>query len=526
MRGKGMWEHCKGTGAKPMPEQQAGNRFEQPTRNHVTFIAEKLGILFFFVLIFSWNSLGEAALDIFTAEFWRKLLQSASLAAGVQYFIGAGAFFFVLLLVAIFAFIAWRRTFFYLQEDCLIYEKRTLMKRYSKLPLQNIASVNLERNVFERIVGTSKVKIDINSAQTANKTGFTIILNQALAQQFHDALTLRRQALAQGDAYTAQPLQNTQSPILTTPRREVISFTNGQAIVHMLLSAPVLQAIFVLFSFVTPLLGREGDMDHSTILSSALFFIVLGCGAWIFSALRLFRYRVERDAHNIYITSGLLKQTSYAFHESRIHAVWVRQPLLARLFRLYFIEVAVVGLGNEKNETPQLCLLTNHAQMQRVLAECAPRFVGCKGYVIPQHKAALFPLCFWTLLLCMLSLLLLLIPITNAWMLPLAFSLLCIVGAALNYRTKSVAMDSELFTYSSGIFSNRSGYFRYSTIQDVNLRSNFLLKRSGAARMTLTLLSGAKQKMHHTGWFAYESLEKAALQTVAHADSAAQLLQL
>ena len=495
--------------------------FEKPTRNHASFIVERLGIVFFALLFFGWNSLGDSVRRLLNPSFWRGITAQTFLLYGRSFLLGGGLVLLLILAVLIFSVFVWRKTFFYLQDDCLVYEQRTLFHHSAKLPLQNIATVNLERSLLERLLGTAKVKVDANSASTANKTNFTFILHQVTAQQLHDSLLARRAALLQGEGEenpSAAP-----EPMAASPRVEVISFSAPRVLLHRLLSIPFLQGIVVLIVFGSSFIGPGGyGLPLAEVLPSLLFFVFCGVIAAIYSTLNLMNYRVARDATHIYISCGLLKKVSYSFHEQRIQGVFVKQPLLARLFGFYSIEVAVVGLGNEKKETPQLCLLTTKAQMERVLALCAPQYTECTGQKIRPSKAALLPLALRTLFLSLLSLLFLFAPIPNAWILPAAATLLCVLGGILSHRTKALQFDGRVLHYTRGVFTRFTGMFRYGNLQDADIRGNRLMTRLGAARLTVTLLSGMKQKVHQTGWFSGELLDELGGKVVANEDASVE----
>ncbi len=490
--------------------------FERPTRNHVSFIVERMGITFFLLLVFGWNSMGSSLQAIFTKEFWLNLLDSAESFGLKGAYLSSVLFLLALLVLLLFFLFSWHKTVFYIKDDCLVYEKRTLYKRMSKLPLQNIATVNVERNLFERFVGTSKVKVDLNSTQTANKTDFVFILHQALAQEFHETLLLRRAALLQGEEAAL--------PGVASPRMPVISYTFLQVFAHRLLSLPWVQMVTVGLTVGIPLFtaGETSQLGETLFsLFAILLFAVVG---FVFSLLNLADFRLERDETNLYISYGRLKKSSYSFRESRVNAVFIRQPALARLFGLYSVELAVVGMGNEKKETPQLCLLTTKEQMQRVMESCVPAFTHCTGEERLQHRVAWLSLTLRTLLLGALAAPLCLIPLAHAWLLPLAVFALCIIGAVLSYRTKTLRYDSTLLQYTSGIFSKRTGVFRYGNIQSTLLRSNRLYQKFAAGRLLFFLLSGPKTKLQRTGLFPLGDLEEIGERAAKCSDSSGEFI--
>jgi putative membrane protein len=226
---------------------------------------------------------------------------------------------------------------------------------------------------------------------------------------------------------------------------------------------------------------------------------------------------------NLYINCGLIRKTSYTFAHEKVNAVFIKQPVLARIFGLYSIEVAVVGLGNEKAETPQLCLLVNKAQMEQVIAQCAADFT-CGGTTISSHKAALIPAAVQTVILSSLTLLLLFTYNPYTWFIFVTVFVFSAMGGWLAYKTKTIAYDNGVFHYSKGIFAKQKAMFKYGDIQDTRIRTNFLLRGMNVGKMSLNILSGAKMKAHRTGYFELPNFETVSSRVVEHEDSSTGLL--
>ncbi len=494
--------------------------FGNPTRNHITIIIERLGVVFLTLILAISGNISNSLNRIFDPEFWKGLFSEASSLNDTVVVLGGLGLLLIVGIVLSIAFLHWLKTFFYIDGQNFIYERKTLFKKYSKLPIANIATVNIQRSVFERFAGTSKVKLDLNSSHTANRTDFSFVLRQ------NDAEALR------STLYTLKARQDANNPAKTKTvttesslRQPVISFSNTEVIRHKLLSISLWQALAGIFViFVAPLLDAQGSRDLKSILPVALVTLAGAAALMIWGTLNLLGYTVERDEKNIFIQCGLIKKTSYTFESQKIHAVFVKQPVLARIFGLYSIEVAVVGLGNEKAETPQLCLLVNKAQAEKVLLQCAADF-ECQGTTIPSHKAALIPATIQALVPTVAVLVFFMYSLfPYAYAVSAATFIFIALRGWLSYKTKTIAYDDSVFHYAKGIFSKRKVMFKYGNIQDTRIKTNFLLSRLGAGRMSLNILSGSKMKAHQTGYFELPHFEQVSNRVVEHEDSSIGLL--
>jgi putative membrane protein len=240
----------------------------------------------------------------------------------------------------------------------------------------------------------------------------------------------------------------------------------------------------------------EGTALYNALPAAALALLSWLAGM-VMQFMSAYGFRVEKDDKTFFITSGLLKKKQYMFDKDKVNAVIVRRPLLARLFGYYRAEVAVVGLGNDKHETPQMCLLVKKQELERILGECAPDFV-CAAKPVKSHKAGLAAsLCFYLILSAVVAVVISRIHI----LLSIAVVLLGVIFAVFSYRNKTVAADDSVFSYSRGLFSIVNGCFKYEGIQTAQFKSNVFLKHKGIGKIRISILSAGSVSLHTTGWF-------------------------
>ncbi len=458
--------------------------FSKPKRNHITIILEQIGAVGVVLITFAFSLLFEIASDLKRGVNIRYILKYSAV-GNIPAPVAAVAAVLCIVLVLWLVF-RWSKTVFYIESGYLVVEKNTLMHRTSRLPLSSISTVNLERSVFERMVGTAKIKLDINSAATANKTDFIFVLPFETAKAFEHELT--NQSATEVDE--AQPDE----------RRLICSFTWAQALRDVLLGQPLAQiAVF----FVLLALGLPVDkLAFGTgAIYKALPAVTLAVLSWfagmVMQFMSAYGFKVERDDNRFYITSGLMKKKQYVFDKDKVNAVFVRQPLLARASGYYRAEIAVVGLGNDKHETPQICLLVKKQELERILGECAPDFM-CAEKPLQSHKAGLVAsLCFYVLLSAAAAVAALKIHI----LLSAALVVLGVVFGLFSHKHKSLAADDKVFSYSRGLFSLTRGYFRYDSIQTAAFKTNIFFVKKDVGKIRVSILSSSSVSLHTTGWF-------------------------
>ena len=171
-------------------------------RCHFSIIIESVWQFWLVILIFLFNQIDEVL------DFIRSLddgtLREFMAGGGL---IGLLAILALTLLVFLWQFLRWRKTLITLDGNLIIIERNTLNKKKSTIAIENVSAVNMERNLFERIVGTYRLKLDTNSMTTANKTDVSIVLREDVALAFRQLIIARMNILKGGQGQMAEERQ-------------------------------------------------------------------------------------------------------------------------------------------------------------------------------------------------------------------------------------------------------------------------------------------------------------------------------
>ena len=150
-------------------------------RNHPTYMIES-----------SWGAVLVLFMMFFNGiDSWIKEIQSV-LEGGDKvtlYVIGiTGGIVLFFLIALFFSFFRWRKTTLTVADGSLTWEQATIFSKRQEFSISSISNVNLEQNLFERIVGTYKLKIDTSSISTAESTDMKIILGKKEAMEVRNLI--------------------------------------------------------------------------------------------------------------------------------------------------------------------------------------------------------------------------------------------------------------------------------------------------------------------------------------------------
>ena len=490
----------------------------EPTRCHFTAIFEN-------VLKFFWQLLPAFILPVLTTgnlvkQAWIILL--AVLAC---------------FLIALFIqFLAWRKTWLSAESGQLLIESGLFWKKHQAIPFDKINTVDLSRNIFQRIVGTCRLKIDTGAVTGGPKRGAEVnlvfSLDQAIAIRSH-VLALASGVDSFRDDYVAAPqyqpapvapsvpepgslagdgakanyiraeaaARTTAKPGAAQPRAEIrarpVDFFLYGITQNKLLGGIVV--IFSVLTFAGELVGEQAEAAAGSFLkelfqtisgwnlfaivltaavSLVLFYTAASLISILYALIRFHNFRASRVEDNIHIEYGLLTVKSYTIPVKNIHAVIIGQNLLRQWLGQCSVEIVSIGYGDEKNEVALLLPLIRLKSFDTAIGQLLPEYED-QLELIPAPRAA-----FWRYQL--LPQFLLLLAASGCALLwpPALFGLIAAMpllfyNRYLNYRNAGINYSSERIEVRCGGFNRRRFRVRLPVVQSVGAYSHPLIERSG-----------------------------------------------
>lgn len=335
-------------------------------RNHYTYIFEQLWKWLFVILAFLLGNEESILIGI-------DLIKKGNIMQGI---IAMWGILGVLLILLLWQTNRWYRTTLTIQDGTITSVRATLMRRVNTIAIANISNINMEQNLFERIVGTYRLKIDTNSLSTADITDLELLLKKRDAEKVKHLIftmlkELRESAAALAEKNQEQPVNTfTEQPETANIPDEFdmqhgtydLAYSFGEIIRSGLVTmsvAELLSAVLMLiFAVITMAAMLRNERDILVIIPTvfvqllATFSIVANIlKKWLMN----FNFRAKRYKDKIYVSYGFLKKKEYVVPIDKINAVSVRYSFIGRITKRAVVKV--INIGGEGTESDGVQLL-------------------------------------------------------------------------------------------------------------------------------------------------------------------------
>ena len=457
------------------------------------------------------------------------------------------------LLVLGFQFLRWRKTWITLEDNLIIVERNTLRKVRNTIAIENLSAINMERNLFERIVGTYRIKMDTGSLTTANKTDISIVFAEDKATLFRQAV-LRKMAALKGQA-TEEAVSCERRPdeVIEEKRKEgqpVFHYTAGNMAAHCFYSLSLFNLLVVIagvgvFVWYVSRFGIVSFVREALGGFLVMILMVLGA-AWdlVRRFITYYNFTVYRDGADLHLHYGLLKIRSYTIPVDKITCMEIEQPVMSRLFGRYQAKVITVGVGDEKGESANLTMALPKRQFIAQLSALLPEYQigglaaeagtaaedaaaaiseGAAALAAASEEAAsdsvpeksvleksvleelekehagsnvirMAKMIKWVILIAAAAnTLILAAELPVKWVLPGAAALAALIGLMyiLAHRTAGFRLEPEMAVFANGVFCRRIHLCRYCKMQNISLSAHPLGRRYRMVTGAVHLLNQA-----------------------------------
>lgn len=334
--------------------------FNEKFRCHASIIVEKVFQLFWVILIFMAGIFGDFLEE--DAQYSPRDIVLACIVAAA-----------VILIPFIYNVLVWRKTWIYIDENAIVMEKNTINKKKITIAMVNVANVNIERNMFQTLIGTCKVKIETNSVTTDTNADMEIVLNVERAS----ALQAKVMSYISEDSHEPVNIEAEEY------NHRDDGAGNKEILKHCICTLNVWVIVFVVacvgaIIFFTSQGMEWADNEDSGSgggIAGIISTIVLAVGA-IYSVLNSFlvyyKFMAYREGDRIHISYGFFHKKTHNISVKRINSIKIVSPVIGRIFGTAYVQVICAGIGNDPTEMSYLTLATSRDKVYDIIHQLIP----------------------------------------------------------------------------------------------------------------------------------------------------------
>lgn len=420
----------------------------------------------------------------------------------------------VLLLISLIALLycafRWRYTFVSAEENTLIYETGKFIKKRVAIPFEKINTIDMGRNIFERLVGTCRLKIDTgaySNRQEKNNAEMNLVFSLKEADEIRSFILCR----AELDSL-AEDAENGKTAIAAREPDWVIRTGVGDFVLYGLTSSSVWKLFWIVVAgvfFVAEI--AQGFLDQALtyvmpyvewttnfisrtnialiLLGMLLFFLIsaLISDIWtvIWAAIRFYDFRVAREGRNVIVRYGLITVKNYTLQVRNIHALIIKQNVFQQMLGRCSVEAVCMGFGDEKDETALLLPIIKTSDLNKLLAVILPEYVT-EMNAHPKNKAGIYfhvvkPIIIWGAILAGSCVACSYISGVSALVNALALVLFAavVISGVLSYKNTMLDWNDNVVSVQRGGFKKVAYRIRTDAVQEVQIKANVIKKLFG-----------------------------------------------
>ncbi|MGL4571398.1 MAG: PH domain-containing protein [Clostridium sp.] len=465
---------------------------DKPFRSHISIILRSSFGFLGFIFIFLFNFVSNYFNDIdFNSIDSINTLITDNIKTGFLIILG----FLLIISIRIFInFLLWRKTYMYLDNTDFVYERSTFFKSKRTFPLKNIASVNINQNIFQRIIGTGSLKFDLNSSLLSNTNNVHIVLKKNVCLEL-EHLILTKISEIKGENIDEIKEKDDIS------YNSIVDFSLFDVIKHSIFNLPT-YSIFFTLCIVLPFIFEIFDRSSNESFFSLIPFIILviifqGCSI-ILKVLKYYNFKVNRNSDIIYLSYGLFNKKNYSFSINKVNAIIIKRSLLCKLFNMYSLQGMVAGLSDEQSESPCLSLCVKKDELDMILAKILPEFKN-EGNLVRAPKNSFYIRLVYFILVLIPSIVLMFI--NNYAFILIPVLILFLLYCYFVFKFNTVIIGDSLFTFSKGAFDTSVTTIPYKNIQLVSIKSSPLKNLFKFKTGSFSCISDSFNFVQHIGSF-------------------------
>lgn len=457
------------------------------TRLHPSIILENLFSSLIFIVFIGYYIIMQMLGDLSENDIENTAQTLLSLGLGI-YGLIILTIIILLIIFTIYFWIKWKNTYFSFNDDSVIIEKGKLFKKITTIHLKDIATINIKRNILEKILGTSNIKIDLNT------TGETY--NGKLIFKENKAIEIKNEILSK----TGKEIINETEEIEST-----VKYDNFDVLKHLFLSINIVSIIILVIIYLIILILIMEDSKPIGIVFGILpLLIIVFPLVWSFikTFLGYYNFKCSRENNNIKLSYGALTTYKYSLPIKKINAVIIHQTLQARILGYYLIEVVNAGIGENEEEKTIISLYVKENEKNIIMNEILPEYkneIEIKKDNKDTLKHYITAKIFWIIIS------IILMPFTNY--ISLILIPLVLLIALLQYNTNKIGNNNNIIIISKGIINKKTTIIKYSNIELIQSKQKLFSHFFKTKTLQINVVGPMANNSFISGLFKQQTIE-------------------
>ncbi|MGN7402918.1 PH domain-containing protein [Cytobacillus praedii] len=436
-------------------------------------------------------------------------------------FIKYGKVIFILAFVITFIsiIIKWFTTKYAFDNKSFYLYKGVFSKSERSIPFSKIQNINRHTALFHRIFRVTSI-----SFETGIKGDDAAVKFEVVSRIEADRMEAQLSSAVHVDLPS---IQESDANMETFPPEKDDSKVSSTRVMHFKpTKKDTLKASFTSFSFLLliPLIAslyfKINDIFHveeeaegviSEILSSwwlvfgIIIFLVIASAAFgiVSTFLKYGKYEISSDVDRIYITKGVINETSFSISKEKVQAIEIKQTILKRLFGLAEVKLTSAGsldFGEDKHEINSLYPYLPIKRAYEIVSDILPTYKVTEKMVrLPKTSLwvrLLWPSWIWILTAAVLYYFKpIILNMEQAWWIITAILLviICITRLLDFFHTRYVLNDCFV-QFKKGSLTTTLFISKREKVIEVKVSRNIIQKLLGLA--SITTINRAKPVYH------------------------------
>lgn len=403
------------------------------------------------------------------------------------------------LAILIYNIVIWKRTMIFIEKDAIVVIKNAIFYKKNIYEIKNISNINLEQNIIERIIGTYKVKIDIDALSTAEVTDIEIILSKKQAYKFKNRVL---------------QLMDIEKHELKKDESNYIKYSFWDILKHCFFNISMVGLAWnIILIVITVIVSLKADENQSkfavyVINITALISVIK---LFIGDLFKYYNFTINRIENNLYISYGLFKLRKFNVPINRINAINIKQTFISRLCKRYESSIVTIGIGNEKNEGSKILLYSSKETFLKNMRTLIPEINVEENLKLKnEHKLSLIIRFFYSIIFIIIANIATIyiayifeILITQDMFIKINKTYLIIIFLynCLSYITRGLYVGDKSIAVSRGFLIKYISIISYDKIQYIKLRQKPIRSILKLFKGEINILAGLNNEKIEIGYY-------------------------